>query len=72
MRRNEVDTIAGYSVDALCQKFAYIFSADNKEVLEYRFSKNFYVDDFLSYLGVKNMESLLKYRDMMITEKNMK
>ena len=26
-----VDTIAGYSVDALCQKFAYIFSADRPE-----------------------------------------
>lgn len=55
-----VDTIAGYSVDALCQKFAYIFSVDNKEVLEYRFSKNFYVDDFLSYLGVKKHGEPLK------------
>lgn len=55
-----IDTIAGYPVDELCKMFSAVFSADNYEVLEYRFSKNFYVDEFLSYLGVKELGEPLK------------
>ncbi len=48
-----VETIEGLTFDELCEKFTSLFSADNDVYLKRQVSRNFYVDDFLAYVGAK-------------------
>lgn len=48
-----VETIEGLTFDKLCEKFSVLFSADNEVYLKRQVSRNFYVDDFLAYVGAK-------------------